>query len=467
MTSSIRARAQEDRKDVLKVWAPLVLLVVVGFAIAYSRLDPPPPKDLVIAAGAEGGAYFKFAHRYREILARQGFELEVRATAGSIENLALLRSGEVDLALVQGGTAGEEAVGPRASLVTAGDAPGDEEPAADDDGAPRLEALASLFFEPLWVFHRSELEIDHLRQLEGLRLAVGAEGSGTRPLVLQLLALNGIDEGNTTLLPLGSRAAAAALAEGMADAAFLVSAGSSPMVEELLRRPELALLGFRRHLAYVNRLPFLSTVVLGEGAVDLDANLPPDETIQVAAAASLAARSDLHHALIPLLLAMVLEVHGRDAFYAESAIFPSAQLTELPINREAEQYLEKGPSFLYSFLPFRTAAAVDRLKILLLPLITLLIPVFRVAPPIYRWRIRSRIYRWYEDLKLVDTVLQHEPSQEEIEEHLEMLRELQQEVTEVQVPLSYMDEFYRLRGHIQLILGQLERLAGGIEGDRG
>ena len=200
-------------------------------------------------------------------------------------------------------------------------------------------------------------------------------------------------------------------------------------------------------------------MVLGEGAVDLDANLPAEDTTLVASAAALVARKDLHHALIPLLLDTVMTAHGRDELFAESSVFPSASLTELPMNKEARQYLVEGPSFLYNLLPFRTAATIDRLKILLLPFITLLIPVFRLAPPIYRWRIRSRIYRWYEDLKLVDTVLQKEPSREELEEHLEVVRELQQEVTEVQVPLSYMDEFYRLRTHIQLIVQQLEELA--------
>ena len=448
MASSLRERAQADRSDLLKVWGPLVLLVVVGFAIAYSRLDPPPPKTLRIASGAEGGAYQGFAQRYQQLLAAEDFDLQVVETAGSIENLELLRAGEVDLALVQGGTAAE--VGPTSSDAT--------------DGG-ELEALASLFFEPLWVFYRQELEIAHLRDLEGRRVAVGAKGSGTLALAHELLDLNGLDESNTDLQELASRPGAEALAAGTVDALFVVSFGANDTVDGLLRNPEIALLPFRRHIAYANRLPFLSTVVLGEGAVDLDANLPAEDTTLVAAAAALVARKDLHHALIPLLLDTVMTAHGRDELFSESSVFPSADLTELPMNKEARQYLVEGPSFLYDVLPFRTAATIDRLKILLLPFVTLLIPVFRLAPPIYRWRIRSRIYRWYEDLKLVDTVLQKEPSREELEEHLEVVRELQQEVTEVQVPLSYMDEFYRLRTHIQLIVGQLEELAARMDSE--
>ena len=133
-----------------------------------------------------------------------------------------------------------------------------------------------------------------------------------------------------------------------------------------------------------------------------------------------------------------------------------ARFSDLPIDQEAQHYLEHGPSFLHRYLGFWAASTIDRLKILLLPLITLLIPVFKVAPPIYRWRIRSKIYRWYEDLKLVDEVLAQDMAEDDLHEHIQHLRTLEKELTEVQVPLSYMDEFYRLRVHIALILAKLE-----------
>ena len=292
MASSLRERAQADRSDLLKVWGPLVLMVIIGFAIAYSRLDPPPPKALRIASGADGGAYQAFAQRYQELLSIEEFDLEVVKTAGSIENLALLRSGAVDLALIQGGTAAE---------------------VGEAQAKPELEALASLFFEPLWVFYRQEIVVDHLRDLEGLRVAVGAKGSGTLALADELLKLNGIDDSNTDLQLLASRPGAEALTRGEVDALFVVSFGANDTVEALLRNPEIVLLPFRRHLAYVNRLPYLSTVILGEGAVDLDTNLPAEDTTLVASAASLVARKDLHHALIPLLLDTVITSHGRES----------------------------------------------------------------------------------------------------------------------------------------------------------
>ncbi|MCP4660707.1 MAG: TAXI family TRAP transporter solute-binding subunit [bacterium] len=426
-----------SRADLWKIWAPLLALVLLGFGVAIVTLEPAPPQELKIATGGSQGAYYAFAERYREILARHGYRLEVVETAGSIENLRLLREGEVSLALLQGGT-------------------------ADEAAATQFESLASLFFEPLWVFTHRELPVNRLNDLRGHRLAVGAPGSGTRTLTLQLLAANGIDGDTAELHEIGSVDAVAGLEDGTVEAAFFVSSANAPFIEQLLRRESLELLTFRRHRAYCREYPFLSAAVLGEGVVDLEENLPSEDVTLLAAAAGLVGRRDLHKALIPLLLEAMDEVHGGGGLFEEPGLFPSTRFVELPLNPEARHYLERGPSFLHRFLPFRHASAIDRLKILLLPFITLLIPVFKAAPPLYRWRIRSKIYRWYEDLRLADEILHSAASGKELDKHLRALRKLEREVTTaVSVPLAYMDEFYRLRDHIELILGKLERLNDG------
>ncbi len=430
-------RAAKSRGDFWKVWGPLLALVAIGFALALTRLEPPAPTRFAIAAGAPGGAYHAFAVRYREVLARQGYELVVRETAGSVENLRLLASGEAPLALMQGG-------------ISLGDGSGDL----------KLSSLASLFLEPLWVFHRAERPLGQLRDLAGWRIAVGAPGSGTRELALKLLAANGIDD-PAERIELGGVEAAAALEAGEVDAAFFVTSPAAPYVARLLARDDVALLGATRSRAYRLDHPYLSPVTLGEGVVDLAANLPGGDVPLLAAAASLAASPELHHALIPLLLDAMAEIHGSGGYFAPPGTFPSSHFVDLPIAPQAEQYLTRGPSFLYRVLPYRTAATLDRLKILLLPFITLLIPVFKAAPPIYRWRIRSKIYRWYEDLKSIDEDLHGEPTEADLDDHRATLEELEEEVTGVKVPLSYMDEYYRLREHIRLIQRKLEAVGKG------
>ena len=435
------SEAQESRWDWLKVWGPLLLLVVAGFAFAFSRLEPPPPKQFRMATGSVGGAYFAFAERYREILQEEGYTLEVIETTGSLENLELLHRGEVDLALLQGGT-------------------------GDDGGenTQHLKSLGSLYFEPLWVFHRASLEVSQLRDLTGMRLAVGPEQSGTRALAEDLLAANGIHEGTAEISPLGGNEAASALLDGEVDVAFFVTSARAEYVRKLSGEEEVRLLSISRYLAYSTNFRFLSPVVLGEGTLDLAVNVPPEDVTLLASAASLVSRQDLHHALIPLLLQTTKSVHSEGGVFEQPGQFPSADFTELPMSKEAQHYIENGPSFLYEILPFRYAVLIDRLKILLLPFITLLFPVLKAAPPLYRYRIRRRIFRWYEDLKQVDEILRvHQPSQEELEVHLGEVRRMEREVTEVQVPLSYMDEFYRLRIHIALILAKLRRLGEQLE----
>ncbi len=445
----IRRPERKSLGEVLKIWGPLLALVAIGFAVAIAKLEPPPPRSFKIAAGAPGGAYHAYAERYRTILAREGFDLEIIETAGSIENLELLRSGGVELALLQGGATPE----PRGSAA--------EGSAAEktEDTGPELRSLASLFYEPIWIFHRADRPLTQLTELAGRRIAIGAPGSGTRALALQLLADNGIDDADAKLLPLKSTAAAEGIEQGVIDAAIFVSSADSAFIPRLVARDDVELLSVRRSLAYRKAHPFLSRVILGEGVLDLELNLPEEDVSLLAAAASLAARDDLHHALVPLLLAAMDEVHGGIGRFSAAGTFPSPRYVDYPLTPEARHYLENGPSFLQRYLGFRAATAIDRLKILLLPLITLLIPVFKAGPPIYRWRIRSKIYRWYEDLSWADEILHEQPTDEEIAVHLEALRQLEHEVAQVSVPLSYMDEYYSLRVHVQLILAKLERLA--------
>ncbi|MEM6795065.1 MAG: TAXI family TRAP transporter solute-binding subunit [Acidobacteriota bacterium] len=415
-----------SRWELVRLWGPIALLAIAAFAYTFTRLEPPAPRQLTLATGGQGGAYFGYGQAYGEHLARFGFELEVLETAGSVENLALLEAGEVDLALLQGGV-------------------------TDPETSPDLEVLGSLFFEPFWVFYRADAVVERLTDLSGKRLAIGPEGSGTRVLAKPLLADNDVDEGNTTLLPLAGAQAAQALEAGEVDAVFFVASAEASYVERLLGAEGIELLSLRRYRAYKVRHPFLSPVILGEGVIDLDDNLPPRDVQMVAAASTLAARKNLHHALVPVLVEAMENVHGGPDLFSEAGRFPSHLLSQLPVKQEAAHYLENGPSFLYRILPYRTATTVDRLKILLLPFIPLLLVVFKMAPPVYRWRIRSRIYRWYEDLRELDSMLLASPSTPEVRRALHRLDDLEKEITEVTVPLSYMDEFYNLRMHVKLI----------------
>jgi hypothetical protein len=354
----------------------------------------------------------------------------LRNTAGSVENLALLRAGEVDVALVQGGLA----------------APADGE---------LLEGLASLYHEPLWVFHTLGDDLVDLRGLAGKHLAVGAEGSGTRAVALPLLGQNGIDAVSAVLRDVGGAAAVEALRSGVVDAAFFVAAPSAPLIADLLRDSEVQLLGFSRAEAYTRRFDYLSKVTLVAGQVDLAKGMPEADVPLVAPTANLVVSTEFHPALVTLLLQAASAVHaGGDGFTAPGT-FPSAQHLDLPLNDAARRYHASGPPFLQRFLPFWAATLVDRLAVMLVPLLTLLLPLFKILPPTYRWRIRSRIYRWYRDLRQVEQRIYGGADADVTAWAEDELDRIEGEVSQINVPLSYADQLFNLRLHIRFVRREL------------
>ena len=421
-------------RDRLKVYGPALLFSGLVFLLLFQLVEPAPPERLVLASGMPGGAYHRFALEYRRLLARDGVELEVRATSGSVENLRLLREGAADAGFVQTGV-------------------------GDTSSHAGLVSLASLYYEPLWVFHRGPGTLERLPELSGSTVAVGPEGSGTRVLALTLLRENGLDRAPTRLSDLGGSQAAEALREGAVDAAVFVASPRAPVVAGLLADPGIELLSFSRVDAYLSRYRYLSSVVLPEGAIDFRRNIPGRPVTLLAPVATLVVPPDFHPALTDLMLQAAVEVHGKGGFFERAGQFPSDDHLDFPLIEDARRYFERGPSFLRRYLPFWAAVFVERSALFLLPLITLLVPLFRIAVPTYRWKVRSRIYRWYRDLSAVEISVDAgvgDPAMAQKE-----LDRIEQEAARVEVPLSYTDELYNLRLHIQLVRDKIDKRHGG------
>lgn len=425
-----RAIERDAAREGWRVWGIAIGLTLVGFLAAYRFVGPAPPDSIVLATGASDGAYHAFGQRYAAFLADYGIDVEVRVTAGAVENAELLASGEADVAFVQGGTV------------------------AEDDEAD-LKGIASLYYEPLWIFHRADLDVARLADLAGRRIQVGAVGSGTRAVASTLLAASGIDEGSATFFDLSSADAAELLVAGELDAAFLVVSPQSAVVARLMEpapgRIESAvrLLDIDRHLAYVRAFPYLAHVVLPAGGFDLRRDLPDHPVDLLAPTAALLAREGLHPAVVPLFIRAAEKIHGAGSLFAAPGTFPSRENLGVPLAPSAREYFDHGRSLLYRVFPFQVAAAFDRLKILLLPLLTLLVPLLRFAPIVYRWRIRSKIYRWYGVMQKIEERFARESGREGQERCLAELAELEREIVEtVKVPGSYMEELYNLRMHL-------------------
>jgi len=412
----------------------LVATVVIGsaFMIAYRFVRPAPPNHFVISTGNESGAYHLFGQRYRDLLALEKIKVELRPSTGSVENLQRLNDPEsgVDVALIQGGIAQAEQENPARSL-------------------------GAIYYEPLWVFYRGHAELTRLTQLSGRRIAVGPEGSGTRVLAINMLHASGANSRGLKLSPLTGSAAADALIAGQIEAAMFVAAADAPIVQRLLQTSDIRLMSLAHSEALAQRFSYLSAVTLLRGTVDIASDIPPGNVNMVAVTAHLVAREDFHPALVSVLLQAATKVHNGAGVFHKAGDFPSARGGDFPVSDDAARYYKSGPPFLQRYMPFWVANLIERLLVLLVPLIAVLIPMMRIMPALYDWRVKRKIFRWYRRLKEVEVGVHGVTGAEGTAELLKRLNEIEAGVTEIRVPLTYWDYVYTLRGHIELVRARL------------
>jgi hypothetical protein len=328
-----------------------------------------------------------------------------------------------------------------------------------------LISLGSVSYEPLAVFYRSARPIHRLSQLDGKRLAIGAEGSGTRVLALSLLNANGIESGGTTaLLNLSGEDAARALTEHKIDAAFLMGdSATPPVMRKLLRTPGIRLFNFTQAEAYARRFRYLTRLELPMGVLDLGKNSPAQRLYLIAPTVELVARDNLHPAISDLLIEAAREVHGGATLLQRAGEFPAPLEREFQISNDAARYYKSGKSFVYRNLPFWVASLADLAVVILVPIVVLLLPGLRLVPSLYRWRIKSRIYRWYGALIGLERDALTNSAPEEREEMLKRLDGTEDGVNNMKVPLAFADQFYVLREHIRFVRDRLTNSA--VKGD--
>lgn len=425
-------------RDLAVTLGPILLLSIIAIWIAFLFVRPAPPDTIVITSGPDGSQFRNTAERYRKILARNDVNLEILPSHGGLENLKRLSDPEfqVDVGFVQGGLA--------AGLDT------DE-----------LVSLGSVFYQPVMVFYRSAAPLDRLSALKGERLAIGSEGSGARALTLTLLKANGIEPGGpTSLLDLSGEAAVQALLSRKIDAAILMGDSAvSGAFRKLLGAPGVRLLDFAQADGYVRRFRYLSKLELSAGSLDLGRNVPEKTLTLVAPTVELVARADLHPALSDLLIEAAREAHGRGGLLQRPGEFPAPLEHEYRISDDAARFYKSGKGFLYRHFPFWLASLADRTMLALVPIIVLLIPALRLAPWLYKWRIRARIFRRYGELMAVERALLSQTVPEQREELLKRVDEIEKSVISVKIPSSFADEVYVLRAHIHFVRN---RLMGGI-----
>ena len=405
--------------------AAVGVLSIVSLALIYFL--PSPPSKVVMATAFKGGVFEYYGRQYREVFARFHIELEPRETAGSGENIKLLLDPNSDVGV---------------AFVNAG--------ISDGKHAPGLLSLGTVFNLPFWMFYSSNEPFDRLSQLKGKRIAVGPAGSGTRLAAEQILGKGGVNSETATLLPFIAATAVEALNDGKVDAVWILGSPDSPSVHSLLQNPNVRLMSFPTAEAFTIIFPDLVRLVLPRGVIDIDRNIPPDDVPLMGTTAKVLVRGDLHPEIVQLLLQTMVEVHGGRQIFQRSGEFPNGTDTEYPVAPAAIDFYKNGPSFMQRHVPLWLSVHAQRAIAVLVAAIALGLPTVRLLPLAYNWITRRRLFYWYAQLKALEASFDG-PMAKHLSDKQAEIERIEEAVSHISFPLTFSDQLYNLRSHIEIV----------------
>ena len=399
---------------------------------------PQPPQTLTIATGFPDGLYSQFANHLKTELAKEKITLQIRNTGGSVDNLALINdpNSGIDLAIVQSGV-------------------------GDPVKYPELLSLAGIFYEPLWVWYRQPAftkeggALTQLSQLQGKRISIGNDGSGTQILSNAILKLNEINADFVKLEKLKPDEAIEKLQKGELDVAFIVAAGEAPILKKFYQIPGIRLMNFDQAEAYTRVLPYLDRIDIPRGIISIAHDQPKQDIRTIASTATLVARNDINPATVSLLLGTSYDILRNYSRLQKPGQFPSSKGLDFPMDMDAEIFLRDGPSFFYRHLPFWGAVWVERFIKILIPLLIVLIPVFTYLPAIFNLSLKVKLSRLYKILKNIEK--RSNSPDNYLLLHTELLN-LEKRIQQIKVSAMQSKEVYDLKAHVALVRHQLEKL---------
>lgn len=412
---------------------------VAALVWGVRALDIVPPSRLTIAAGAEGTGYHRIALAYRRSLAEDGIELEILETGGSPENLARL-TGDAppDFALVQGGL--------------------------EIDPETGLEGLGAVFLEPLLLLHAGALDpVTYPPDWKGLRLAVGAEGSGTRAVFDRLAKLMGLDPARIERVPLSGTAASIALQTGEVDAALFVAPPGAPYLRPLVEREDIRHAEIRHAEALAWRLDHSEIVTIPEYGLDYARETPDRDIELIAFVARLVARPGLHPAAVNRIVRAAGQLHGPGDVVSGEGRFPSVAQVGVPMEPYARDLILHGPSPLEAWLPYWAVAQINAIALLIVPLVLVLLPLFRTGPSLYAWWMQARVYRNYAALAKIERAAEEAARPGDLDPLDRRLAEIDRGLETSEVPPAYRGQAYAARVHVDLVRRRLAERRAALE----
>ena len=415
----------------LKVFVAAVTLIAISVTtLVY--LYPSPPSSVTIATAFRGASFEFYGRRYKERLERLGLKVELRETAGAVENIALLQNPKsgVDIGFVTGGV-------------------------SDASRAPDLLSLGTIFIQPFWIFYVAEENYTSFEQLKGKRIAVGPPGSGTQFSAEAVLGKAGVNSTTATMTPDAGNDAAAALAAGTVDVVWIIGAPRVSAVQTLLRNPKVKLLSMPMADAFTRMMPELVKITLPQGSIDIEKAIPPQDVTLLATTTKVVVRNDFHPELVyPLLQTMIAEHSGSDIFQ-KAGEYPMAMDTEYPLAAAASDYYKYGPSLLHRHLPLWLTTHAQRLIALFIAAIAIGVPFFSYVPRVYRWILKHSTRSVYGEIGRIEKALSADLSVEQLRHFQKELEALDHEASRLRFPRRHLDLMFSVKVHINLVRSRL------------
>ena len=407
----------------------LAVVAIVGIGtLALIYFIPAPPSKVVMATAFKGASFEYYGRQYREIFARSHVELELRETAGAVENLKLLQdpNSDVQIAFVTGGL-------------------------SDAKHAPGVLSLGTVYDQPFWIFYPSNQQFDQLAQLKGKRIAVGPIGSATRHTAEQVLGKGGVTSETATFLPFAGSAADKALTQGLVDAVWIIGVPEATAVQSFLRNPNVRPMSFPMSEAFTRVFPDLSRMTLPQGTVDMERIIPANDVQLIGTKSKVLIRSDLHPEIVQLLLQTMKEVHGGPDLFHRSGDYPNGSDSEYTVATTAIDFYKNGPSFMQRHLPLRLSVHVQRAIAVIVTGLALGLPLLHFLPQGYNWMTRRRLLHWYADLKALEASFDSSESHRDLLEKQAEIESIEEALTKTNFPLTFSDQVYNLRSHIDFV----------------
>ncbi len=418
------------RRLLVPLAAVAVVIGLISLILIY--LFPSPPSTITMATAFKGASFDYYGHLYKERFARAKVNLQLRETNGAIENLALLQ---------------DDRSGVQAAFVTGG--------VSDDEHSPGLLSLGTIDYLTVWIFYVSPEPIEQLPQLKGKRIAVGPVGSGTRHTAEQILGKAGVNTATASFLPFAGNRAADALNANKVDVAFILGGPDTTAVHSLLLNPSVKLMSFPKAEAYTRIFPNIVCLLLPAGAVDVEHNIPPSDVQLIATTNRVLVRSDLHPAIVNLFLETMMQVHRRPGLFQTTGEFPKSSDSDYPVATSATDFYKSGPSLLDRYLPLWLTVHAQRAIAVALTLVAVGFPLLHYFPMLYKWKTRQRLLYWYRQLKALEASIDSNPSPDTLALKQAEIDRIETLASRSRVPLSFSDQMYDLRVHIDIVRRRL------------